>query len=134
MSFYIAINHGRITRAIAQIKRIESYTFTEKELRGLTAQEKEFIRDLDYRSYVDIKNVRYYMFIARDLHGKKHLYAYNKRQVMEPNGHDISESAYNYECWLTFSAGAYVGAPEFSRYYYERRFCTSPTRTILVFI
>lgn len=134
MSFNIAYKHGRIIKAMDNLKSIEAYQFTEKDLRGLTPVEKDYIRNNGYGSHVDIrpfrdgKPVRYYMFIARDLHGKKHLYALSKSQVLAINGHDICPNAYNYECWLIFNNGG------FDRYHYERRFCETPTRTIFCWL
>ena len=75
----------------------------------------------DFRDVMGRKH-RYYIFISRDLTtGRKRLYAYEKKQYIQLNGHDISSDAYNYECWLTIDLRKDYG--EISRLRYERRFC-----------
>lgn len=117
---------GRILSAIKRKKEIESTLFSEKELRGLSKVEKEYIRENEYKCYVDIAwprgTVRCYMFIERDLIGRKRLYAITKKQSIRPNGRDISANAHNYECWLLFTPSI----TPFSIYFYERRFCRVP--------
>lgn len=123
---------NRILRAIKVKEEIEASLFTETDLRGLSKSEKEYIRENGYKCYVDISGfkgcvIRYYMFINRNLLGKKQLYALTKKQSLLPNGHDISESAYNYECWLLFNANERL----FSKFNYERRFCTTPNMRMI---
>lgn len=113
----------RYLRAYKTLKVIESITYTDTDLRGLSKAEKAFMHSNDNKIYVDECNRRYYIFIARDLStGRRRLYAIGKRQWLNPNGHDISKDAYNYECWLIVNANTnpwhYV-----SPLYYERRFC-----------
>lgn len=109
----------RILRAVNKAKRIEAMKFTEKELRGLTNAEKDFVRDNEYSVCLNQCGHKFYMFVAKQLNGKKALYAITKRQSINPNGHDISREAYNYECWLLFDRKK----GGFSKFYYERRFC-----------
>ena len=121
------MNQGRITRACKRIKALEATNYDERDLRGLSRQEKDFIRENDYKCFYDCHDVmgrkhRYYIFISRDLTtGKNRLYAYEKKQYLDLNGHDISSDAYNYECWLTVDLRKGYG--DISRLRYERRFC-----------
>lgn len=121
------LNQGRIARACKRIKALEATKYDEKDLSGLSRQEKEFMRENDYNCFYDFHDVmgrkhRYYIFISRDLTtGRRRLYAYEKKQYLQLNGHDISSDAYNYECWLTIDLRKDYG--EISRLRYERRFC-----------
>ena len=121
------IKLGRIERAINVIKELETLKFTEKDIRGLTKVEKQFLIENNYNVVLNQKgtigtNGILYMFIAKNKLGKKQLYAITKKQSISPNAHDISQSAYNHECWLLFD----VASCEFSKYSYERRFCQTP--------
>lgn len=112
----------RYLRAYKTLQVIESITYTDKDLRGLSKAEKAFMNSNDNKCYIDECNRRYYIFIARDLStGKRRLYAIGKRQWLNPNGHDISPIAYNYECWLIVNTNTnpwhYI-----SPLYYERRY------------
>ena len=99
---------GRILRAVQRAKQIEARKFTEKDLRGLTKAEKEFIRDNDYKGVTTLlMNGRahlLYMFIAKQRNGRKTLYAITKWQSIRPNGRDFSPAGLNYWYWLTFDA------------------------------
>lgn len=121
---------NRILDACQKAKEIESRLFTEKDLRGLTINEKEYIRENGYRVLSALPNgEKIYLFVARQENGRKALYAITKMQSINPNGHQISKDAYNYECWLAFLK-RYSG---FSKLYYERRFCTvKENNTVLI--
>lgn len=121
----------RILRACKKAKEIESRLFTEKDLRGLTNCEKEYIRDNKYRILSTLPNgEKIYLFVARQENGRKALYAITKRQSIRPSEHQISKDAYNYECWLIFLK-KYQG---FSRFYFERRFSTvKENQEVLIF-
>ena len=121
------LNQGRIFRAVKRFKALEATDYQESDLRGLSKPEKEFIRENGMKCWYDFCDVmgrehRYYIFMAKDLTtGRKRLYAYEKKQLLLPNGNDISSSAFNYECWLTVDLRK--GYAEISRHRYERRFC-----------
>lgn len=122
----------RYLRAYKTLKVIEGITYTDTDLRGLSKAEKIFIKNNDNKVYIDDNNRRYYIFIARDHStGRRRLYAISKRQWLNPNGHDISQDAYNYECWLivhTYSNPWYYVNP----LYYERRFCQILTPVVIL--
>ena len=124
----IRCNQGKYMRATKALKAIESVTYDEYDLRGLSAQEKAFVRENDYKCYIDYwesfkhKPTRYYLFIARsETTGRRQLYAYSKKQWLCLNGHDISPDLFNYECWCTvrFRRGEFY---DISKFFYERRF------------
>ena len=122
----------RYLRAYKTLKVIEDITYTDTDLRGLSKAEKIFIKSNDNKVYIDENNRRYYIFIARDLStGRRRLYAIGKRQWLNPNGHDITKDAYNYECWLIVNTNSnpwhYV-----SPLYYERRFCQILTPVVIL--
>ena len=119
----VSIQTGRILKAMQVIKDLDNAYYSEKNLRGLSPLEKEFIRDNNYKLHlIQSDKKEFYMFIGCDLLGKKRLYALSKKQSMFPNGKDISSEAYNYECWLLFNPINWG----FSTYFYERRFCKTP--------
>lgn len=122
----------RYLRAYKTLMLIENITYTNTDLRGLSKAEKEFMNNNGNKSYIDEYDQRYYIFIARDLSsGKRRLYAIGKRQWLNPNGHDISPNAYNYECWLIVNTNTnpwhYV-----SPLYYERRYCQCLTTPAVI--
>lgn len=114
---------GRIYRAQTRLKIFESTPFNEYDLRGLSKAEKEFIRENEMKSYYDCcdlhgKMNRYYIFINTDkTTGKRHIYAYSKKQWLNPNGKDIGDY-WNYAYWLTID----TKRGEISKYNYEYRF------------
>ena len=117
---------ARILAALKKAKEIEARKFTEKDLRGLTNAEKDFIRDNDYNVCVSTsidafgrRKQKLYMFIARQRNGRKALYAITKWQSVYPDGRDFAKGVYNYQCWMTFSKKD----NGFSKSYYEFRFC-----------
>lgn len=117
----VRLNQGRVLRACKRVKALEGVLYTDFDLRGLSAAEKEFIRDNEYRCYYDCCGRRYYIFIQRNrTTRKRQLYAYEKKQYLTPNGHDVAGGLYawNYECWLTVN----TRTGEISRLNYERRF------------
>lgn len=121
----------RILRACEKAKEIENRLFTEKDIRGLASCEKEYIRENGYRVLSELPNgEKIYLFVARQVNGRKALYAITKKQSISPDGHQISKDAYNYECWLTFlkrNSG-------FSKFFYERRFSTiKENESVLIF-
>lgn len=126
---------NRILDACQKAKRIEAMKFSEKELRGLSKSEKEFIRCNNYNVCINCRitvsgdPVKLYLFIAKQLNGRKALYAITKKQSINPNGHDISNEAHNYECWLVFDRGK----NGFSKFNYERRFGRMGNSEIIIF-
>ena len=126
---------NRILDACQKAKRIEAMKFSEKELRGLSNPEKEFIRCNNYNVCINCRitvsgdPVKLYLFIAKQMNGRKALYAYTKKQSINPNGHDISREAYNYECWLLFNKNE----NGFYKFSYERRFCKIGNSEIIIF-
>lgn len=130
----VRYNQGRFVRAQKRLRALESVMYEESDLRGLTAAEKSFIRENEMKCYLDVRDYhgveRYYIFVGRDLTtGKKRLYAYSKMQMLNPNGHDVSASAYNYECYLIVQP-LYVSPV--SRFNYERRFCGGSLAPIFI--
>ena len=118
----------RILKASNKAKKIEAMKFTEKELRGLTKAEKDFVKENDYKVCLNQDGIKLYMFVAKQLNGRKALYDITKKQSINPNGHDISNEAYNYECWLLFDKKR----NGFSKLYYERRFCKVGKSEIII--
>lgn len=126
--FYIpsATYTNRILKLQNRKKEMENAVFTEKDLRGLSKAEKDFIRENDMKKTYSM----FYMFIEKNLStGKKQLYAYHKLQSLFPNGHDISNEFQNVDCWLTFNASAKNSwfKEFFDTYHFERRFCQTPS-------
>ena len=126
---------NRILVACQKAKRIEAMKFSEKELRGLSKSEKEFIRCNNYNVCINCRitvsgdPVKLYLFIAKQMNGRKALYAYTKKQSINPNGNDISRESSNYECWLMFDRAK----NGFSKFNYECRFCEMGNSEIIIF-
>lgn len=119
-----------------RIKKFVETPFTEKELRGLSQAEKDFIRENNYmrlyRQKSDFKHMdKILLFIAVDrTTGRKHLYGQAKWQVVSPNTKDTCymQGALNHACWLLpqlyggcdfFSPGCYeirINMPSWSIY------------------
>lgn len=87
-----------ILRVQNELRVFEKETFTEKEMRGLTEQEKEFIRENDYKKYWDGDETRFYMWIQKNPLGKKQLFAFAKWQIIDPNGAGLYGKL-NYRYW-----------------------------------
>lgn len=123
---------GRILRAAQRAKQIEDRKFTEKDLRGLTKAEKEFVRENDYKgvttSVMNGRKQLLYMFVAKQRNGRKALYAITKRQSIRPNGKDFCSAGLNYWYWLTFDA-KHAG---FSSSFYECRFCNTEVEKVII--
>nr|DAI13930.1 MAG TPA: hypothetical protein [Caudoviricetes sp.] len=91
-----------------RFSKFENSIFTEKELRGLSTSEKEFVRENSmsrvFRQEVQFRHFnKIYLFIAVDrTTGRKHLYGQTKWQVLCPNRKDTCymQGAFNYNCWL----------------------------------
>jgi len=126
--FYIPVASytNRILKLQTAKKELENAVFTEKDLRGLSKNEKDFIRENDMKkTYKD-----FYMFIEKNLStGKEQLYAYHKLQSLFPNGHDISSEFNNVDCWLIFNATAKNSYYKdfFDKNHFEKRFCQTPS-------
>lgn len=124
---------NRIIRAQQTINALEERKFSEREMRGLSKAEKQFIADNGYHvrlvqnnTYFGLYNGVYYMFIARNLStGKKQLYAITKHQSILPN--EKTDGIFNYEKWLVLNTKEVCFKP----LYYERRFCTMPNVTLV---
>jgi len=126
------LNQGRILRMAKRLKAVESVTYTEWELRGLSKREKEFMRENGMKCYVDLwqegykwnykkgnRKNRYYIFIKRDLTtGKPRLYAMHKEQWIQPNRHTVG-NGWDYEFWLTVDLH---NGCDICRFNYEHRF------------
>ena len=119
--------NNRILRAQELLKSMSEQKFTEKDLRGLSKIEKDFIRENGYN--VELKqsgNLRsntgiYYLFIMRNrTTGRKQLYALKKRQIVRPN--EKVNGIFNYEKWLVYIARYGY----FNDFEFERRFCEVP--------
>ena len=94
-------NQGRFLRMQKALKAVEKFEYNDDDLRGLSAWEKDFMRENGMKIYWD-GDTRYYIFIARNLAtGKKQLYAYTKKQMISPNS-DSYGNGYSYENWHTF--------------------------------
>lgn len=117
---------GKYAVAAYKIKKYEEVLFSEWDLRGLTAVEKDFIRDNGMKNYVDIKDFSYsgntervYLVIRRNSVGRKTLYGFMKKQWIDLNAHYheiFGKTGFNYDKQLIFTPG--FGAP-FSKYRYE---------------
>lgn len=117
---------GRFERAMEIKKELSESLLKEKDLRGLTKLEKNFIRENGYHVEFKQGDNTFYMFIATNNLCKKQLYAISKKQSLCPNGHDINESSLNYCCWLLFNAKKNA----FSRLSFELRFSVPPVKFI----
>lgn len=124
--YYIAVNSNRIVNIQKAKKEFEQSVFSEKDLRGLSKYEKQFIRDNKMGKCFKC----FYLFIAKNQStGKKQLYAYHKLQVFFPNWRDFSAEHYNYQIWFTFDRKYYTGRTSyepFSKWNYEFRFMGNP--------
>lgn len=124
---------NRIVKCQETIKQLENELFTEKDLRGLSQLEKEFVRGNGYHVQYDqpiyysggqvfehYKDT-FYLFIARNLTtGKKQLYAITKAQSIAPN--DKTDGMFNSEKWLVLDTQRGL----FSKFNFERRFMGIP--------
>lgn len=102
---------ARFLNAAERAKAIEGKKFSEKDLRGLTAAEKTFVRENGYSVCVSQYfpgrgNQKLYMFVARQANGRKALYAIAKWQSLAPNRQDVISGAWNFEVWMPFDAAA----------------------------
>ena len=122
--FYVAVRPNRILRLQSEKKRIEKRVFTEKDIKGLSKCEKEFLIENGMKATCG----DFYMFIEKNKStGRKQLYAYHKEQSLFPN--DYKGNRFNYECWLTFDRVRCT----FSKLEYEVRFCQSPHERVILF-
>lgn len=116
----MSVSNRRIEVAQMKINHLHSAVFTEKDLRGLSYAEKEFIRNNGMHVEVTCDNQVYYMFIHRDeCTRRKRLYALSKTQSIFPNDLFLKTGHYNYQCWLTFTKRG------FNPYCYEYKFTTT---------
>lgn len=119
----------RVLRSLRRLQALESVLYCDYDLRGLSKQEKQFIKDNEYRCYYDCEGKRYYIFIARNLTtGKRQLYAYEKKQYFTPNALN-GGGVYNYERWLIVD----TSRGRITRFNYERRFCNNSLAPIWVY-
>lgn len=117
---------NKFLAAQEKIRELSLLKFTDKQLRGLSKYEKQFIIENNY--HVQIEQVDFlkrkqtmYMFIANDSLGRKRLYAITKKQSIQPNETKMFNGYFNYECWLVFEKDK-----GFSKFNFERRFCKTP--------
>lgn len=131
------VKNGRVLTIANRIKAYEGVCYEEKDLRGLSKAEKEFIRENDYRNYYDqreedyknggYKVVRYYIFINRNIStGRPQIYAYCKLQWLDLGTEHFkvigSDTRWNYQYWLLFDKNGYENRGKaFCRYEYEYR-------------
>lgn len=130
---------GKYASCAKRIKAYESVLFEEKDLRGLSTNEKNFIRENGYKNYYEQtefdytlnKNVttRYYIFIKHSLTtNKPTLYAYHKMQWIDLGNRLFNimgkgQKGWNYEYWLVFNNNNYNrDGRAFSKYNAEYRF------------
>ena len=100
---------NKVLNAQEKIKEMNSLKFTDKDLRGLSKAEKDFIIENNYKISVkqyDLSgnSIKMYLHIKRNNLGKKELFAYTKTQALRPNDRDISKSHLNHEILLKFHA------------------------------
>ena len=123
--YYVAERPNRILRLQSEKKRIEERVFTDKDIKGLSKVEREFIIENNMKATCG----DFYMFIEKNKStGRKQLYAYHKEQSLFPNDYKIG-NRFNYECWLTFDRVRGT----FSKIEYEVRFCQSPHERVILF-
>lgn len=117
------VGNMTIYRKQQKLQAMEAVKYEERDLRGLSQKEKEFIRANDYRMFVDCEyKHRYYIFIARDLTtGRRRIYGLSKYQLIDPNGQyfPLTTARYNYSVWLTLNTDP--NSYPFNRYVYEVR-------------
>lgn len=101
---------NRILRAQNAWKALCQEHFTEKDLRGLSAKEKEFIRDHAYFRVITIDSVyswirgRYILYIDRNKNGRRQIYAMRKDQLIQSaKASTFFPRNGNTEVWLTFN-------------------------------
>lgn len=104
---------ARFLNAAKRAKAIEAKKFEEKDLRGLTAAEKTFVRGNGYNicvsQYFPVRGYqKLYMFVARQANGRKALYAITKWQSVAPNRTDVVAGAWNFAAWMPFDAAAEI--------------------------
>lgn len=125
----VRCNQGRVLCAVKRLQALESVLYCDYDLRGLSKQEKQFIKDNGYRCYYDCEGKRYYIFIARNLTtGKRQLYAYEKKQYFTPNALN-GGGVYNYERWLIVD----TSRVRITRFNYERRFCNNSLAPVWIY-
>jgi hypothetical protein len=100
---------NKVLNAQENIKEMNSLKFTDKDLRGLSKEEKDFIIENNYNVAVtqyDLSgnSIKMYLHIKRNNLGKKELFAYTKKQALRPNQKDVSKSHLNHEILLKFNA------------------------------
>lgn len=121
------VPNGIHYRQQERLKALDSMKYQEYDLRGLSKPEKEFVRNNEYKCYVDINGKRYYMFIGiNSTTGKRQMYGHSKKQILNPNGHDVDDRMYNYSIWLTLNTQTNL---PFYNHSYEHR----PWRAIVPF-
>ena len=113
----------RILKAQIRLNELSNKKFSEKDLRGLSKIEKEFIIENNF----NVRVGNFFMFIDRNNIDKKQLYALSKKQLINPNGKE--NGIFNYEKWLTFNCknwDIFGSEKVFNNLYFERRFCKVP--------
>lgn len=132
---------GKILQLMKKWELFKQQKFTEKDIRGLSKREKDFIRANEYNVVYFQKTTYKHMdkivlFIDKDMvTGKKRLYGQTKWRMMLPNGEfddAAPQSAGNptrivYDRWLIPRLDN-VGTKweVFNYYWFEQRFCTVP--------
>ncbi len=127
----MSFQQGRFARATKLLRAYESMPFNEYDLRGLSKMEKEFIRDNGMKTYFDdvLYKRRFYLFINRDrTTGKRHLYAYDKKQWLNPAGKGYIGESWNCDYWLIVDTDRHCISPLL----YEHRPCGSLAPIMLI--
>lgn len=119
----------RVLRSLRRLQALESVLYCDYDLRGLSKQGKQFVKDNGYRCYFDCEGKRFYIFIARNLGtGKKQLYSYEKKQYFTPNAQDAN-GVFNYEKWLVVD----TSRGRITQFNYERRFCDNSLAPVWIY-
>lgn len=100
---------NRILNAQKRLRALEAEVFTEKDLRGLSKIEKEFVRENGYKKIYDVQSAyrfetgRFFLFINRNRLGKMQLYALRKDMLLRTcRANKNYPTCWNCEVWLEF--------------------------------
>lgn len=102
--------NNRILRAYWRLKALDEEVFTEKDLRGLSKAEKEFIRENGFKKTFSVQSSlltssgKFYLFVHRNRCGRMQLYAQRKDMVVRCNHYNrYFTNRWNNEVWLQFN-------------------------------
>lgn len=120
----IRCNQGKYLLSQKRFHAIESVQFNEYDLRGLSKAEKNYIRENDFRTYIELTDelgntTKYYLFITKDLTtNKPRLYAFSKHQLLCVN--EKKDGLFSFERFLVVATGKAISITE--EHYEARRF------------